>query len=35
MDSFYEWEMNTPKEDYEFEKEYYKDQRFYKKTSSR
>jgi len=31
MDSFYEWEINTPKEDYEFEKEYYKDQRFYKK----
>ena len=31
MDSFHEWEINWPKEQYEIEKEYYKDQRFYKK----
>ena len=31
LDSVHEWEINWPKEQYEFEKEYYKDQRFYKK----
>jgi len=31
LDPIYEWEINWPKEQYELEKEYYKDQRFYKK----
>jgi len=31
LDSVHEWEINFPKEQYEFEKEYNKDQRFYKK----
>lgn len=31
LDSVHEWEINWPKEQYKFEKEYYKDQRFYKK----
>ena len=31
LDSVHEWEINWPKEQYEIEKEYYKDQRFYKK----
>jgi hypothetical protein len=31
LDSVHEWEINWPKEQYEIEKEYYKDQRFYEK----
>ncbi|PCI35958.1 MAG: hypothetical protein COB60_01265 [Flavobacteriaceae bacterium] len=31
LDSVHEWEINFPKEQYEFEKEYNKDQKFYKK----
>ena len=31
LEPVYEWEINWPKEQYEFEREYYKDQRFYKK----
>ncbi len=31
LDSVHEWEINFPKEQYEFEKEYNKDQKFYKR----
>jgi len=31
MNSVYEWEINFPKEQYENEKRYYKDQRFFKR----